>query len=205
MRFSVMLAAVLGFAMLPCAGQVAPAVSGAVAPQAGKFDLGITYTYKLAKLSSTTGWYFGIQGGSVDGVYWLGPKAYNLGVAFDFNGETASNIGPGVNLSQLSFVAGPRYTLWKVKAPGKLSGTNIYGQALVGYVHAYNSIFPSGLTTTSSAGSFALQTGGGANLPLNKQWGLRLVEADYIYTQLPNSNGNYQGDVRFSGGVTYRF
>jgi hypothetical protein len=205
LRFSVMLVATLGFAMLPCAGQAAKAASGDSTTAAGTFDLGLTYTYKLAKLSSTTGWFFGIQGASVDGVYWLGPKAYNLGLAFDFNGETVSNIRPGVNLSQVSFVAGPRYTLWSYKAPGRLSGINVYGQALVGYVHAFNSVFPSGTLVTSSANSFALQTGGGVNLPICKKWGVRLFEADYVYTRLPNSVGNYQGDLRFSGGATYHF
>jgi len=205
MRFSVMLAATLGLAILPCAGQAATAVNNSTAAAAGTIDLGMTYTYKIAKLTSTHGWYFGLQGGSVDGVYWLGPRAKNLGLAFDFSGETASNISQNVNLSQVSFVAGPRYTFWKYKAPGKLSGTNVYGQALMGYVHAFNSVFPSGATVTSSANSFALQTGGGANLPLNNNWGVRLFEADYIYTQLANSYGNYQGDVRLSGGVTYRF
>ena len=205
LRFSVMLVATFGFAMLPCAGQAAKAVSSDNAAAAGTFDLGLTYTYKLAKLSSTTGWYFGIQGGSVDGVYWLGPKAYNLGLAFDFNGETVSNIRPGVNLSQVSFVAGPRYTLWSYKAPGRLSGINVYGQGLVGFVNAFNSVFPTGAAVTPSASSFALQTGGGVNLPICKKWGVRLFEADYVYTQLPNSSSNYQGDVRFSGGATYHF
>jgi peptidoglycan-associated lipoprotein len=205
LRFSVMLVATLGFAMLPCAGQAAKAVSSDNAAAAGTFDLGLTYTYKLAKLSSTTGWFFGVQGASVDGVYWLGPKAYNLGLAFDLNGETATNIRPNVNLSQISFVAGPRYTLWQYKAPGRLSGTNVYGQGLVGFVNAFNSIFPTGTAVTTSASSFALQTGGGVNMPLNNKWGLRLFEADYVYTRLPNSSGNYQGDIRFSGGVTYHF
>jgi peptidoglycan-associated lipoprotein len=205
LRFSVMLVATLGFAMLPCAGQAAKAVSSDNAAAAGTFDLGLTYTYKLAKLSSTTGWFFGVQGASVDGVYWLGPKAYNLGLAFDLNGETATNIRPNVNLSQISFVAGPRYTLWQYKAPGRLSGINVYGQGLVGFVNAFNSVFPTGTAVTTGASSFALQTGGGVNMPLNNKWGLRLFEADYVYTRLPNSSSNYQGDIRFSGGVTYHF
>jgi len=202
-RFSVMLFATLGFAMLPCAGQTAGTGSKASPEDKDKFDLGLTYTYKLAKISTTTGWYFGLQGGSIDGVYWLGPRAKNFGLAFDLNGETASNITPGVNLSQLSIVAGPRYTLWRVKA-GRFKA-NLYGQGLVGYVRAFDGVFVSGTTTTSSANSFALQAGGGLNLPLNRKWGLRLFEADYVYTQLPNSASNYQGDERFSGGVTYHF
>ena len=204
-RFSAMLVATLGLAILPCAGQTASEVNKDTAASAGTIDLGLTYTYKMAKVASTTGPFFGLNGGSIDGVYWLGPKAYNLGVAFDFSGETASNIRPGVNLSQVSIVAGPRYTLWKYKAPGRFSGVNVYGQALLGYVHGFNSIFPSGTTISTSANSFALQTGAGVNLPICKKWGVRLFEADYVYSRLSNSAGNYQAGVRFSGGATYRF
>ena len=202
-RFSVMLAATLGFAILPCAGQAAATGSNGNKAAEGRFDLGLTYTYKLAKISSTSSPSFGLQGGAIDGVYWLGARTKNLGLAFDFNGETASNIRPGVNLSQISFVAGPRYTLWKAKADRYKA--NVYGQALVGFDHAYNSVFPSGTTVATSANSFALQAGGGVNLPLNKTVGLRLFEADYIYTQLSNNSSNYQGDARFSGGVTFHF
>jgi hypothetical protein len=130
-RSSVMLAATLGLALLSGAGQSSGAGSTVKPPETDKFDLGITYTYKLAKISNISGSTFGIQGGSVDGVYWLGEKAPNLGLAFDFNGETASNIKPGVDLNQFTFVAGPRYTLWKDKS--KSHGENLYGEVLGGY------------------------------------------------------------------------
>jgi hypothetical protein len=35
--------------------------------------------------------------------------------------------------------------------------------------------------------------------------GLRLLEADYVMTKLPNNTNSYQGDVRFSNGLTFRF
>jgi hypothetical protein len=198
-----MLAATLGLAILSGAGQSSGAGSPAKPLESGKFDLGLTYTYKLAKITWTTGPFFGLQGGSVDGVYWMTGQR-KLGVAFDLSGEAASDIKPGVNLDQISIVAGPRYTLWRAKS--STHKADVYGQALVGYVHAFNSIFPVGASSISStANGFALQAGGGVNLPLNRTVGLRLFEADYIYTRLTNGADNYQGDVRLSTGLTVHF
>jgi hypothetical protein len=197
-----MLAATLGLALLSGAGQSSGAGSTVKPPETDKFDLGITYTYKLAKISNLSGSSFGIQGGSVDGVYWLGEKAPNLGLAFDFNGETASNIKPGVDLNQLTFVAGPRYNLWKDKS--KSHGANLYGEVLGGYVHAYDSVFPTSTTAATSANSFSLQAGGGFNLPIAKRIDLRLIEADYIMTKLPNASDDIQSDLRLSAGLVFR-
>jgi hypothetical protein len=126
----------------------------------------------------------------------------NLGLAFDISGESASAIEPGVNLSQYTIVVGPRYR-WPLKM-GRHKAS-VYAQALIGGVHAFSSVFPAPGGSTFNAGSFALQTGGGLNLPLTDKIGLRLLEADYIMTNLPNNASSYQGDARFSNGLTFRF
>ena len=202
MRSSVMLLAVLGFSVLSGAGQSSGAGSTVKPPETDKFDLGVTFDYKLAKISTTTS-KFGMPGAGIDGVYWLGDGARRWGLAFDLNGESKSNIEPGVNLSQFTIVAGPRYTLWQQKS--KPHGANIYGEVLGGYVHAFNSIFPTSTVATSSANSFSLQAGGGVNLPIAKRIDLRLIEADYIMTKLPNNVDNLQNDARLSAGLVFRF
>jgi outer membrane protein OmpA-like peptidoglycan-associated protein len=198
-----MLAATLGLALLSGAGQTSGAGSTAKPPVTDKFDLGLSYTYKLAKISNVSGSTFGLQGGSADGVYWLGEGARRWGLAFDLNGETASNIEPGVNLSQFTFVAGPRYTIWQNKS--KPHGANLYGEVLGGYLHAFNSVFPATSTPQTSANSFSLQAGGGFNLPIAKSIDLRLIEADYILTKLPNASNDIQSDLRLSAGLVFRF
>ena len=203
-RSSVMLAAVLGLGLLPVAGQTSGAGSAPSQPGADKFDLGLTFTYKIAKVSTTTT-HFGLEGGSADGVFWLGGRVKNLGLAFDFNGEAASNIEPGVNLSQLTVVAGPRFRLWQGAGNAKRPGANIYAEGLGGFVHAYDSVFPHSTTVTSSANSFSVQLGGGVNFPLTQRLGLRLIEGDYILTKLPNNNDDLQGDARLSAGVVFSF
>ena len=51
LRSSVMLAALAGAALLPCAGQSSGA-GKAAASAPGSFDLGVTYTAKVAKISN---------------------------------------------------------------------------------------------------------------------------------------------------------
>jgi outer membrane protein OmpA-like peptidoglycan-associated protein len=203
LRSSVMLAATLGLGLLSGAGQSSGAGSPAKPPVTDKFDLGLTFDYKLAKISNISGSTFGLAGGGVDGVYWLGDGAKRWGLAFDANGETASNIKPGVNLSQFTVVAGPRYTLWKDAS--KPHGASLYAEALGGYLHAFNSVFPAMPSALTSANSFSLQAGGGFNLPIAKSIDLRLIEADYILTKLPNASNDFQGDVRLSAGLVFRF
>lgn len=202
-RSSVMLVTMLGLALLSGAGQTTGAGSTAKPPVIDKFDLGLTYTYKLAKISNLSGSTFGLQGGSADGVYWLGDGARRWGLAFDLDGETASNIKPGVNLSQFTIVAGPRYMLWQDKS--KHHGANLYSEVLGGYLHAFNSVFPATPTALTSANSFALQAGGAFNLPIAKSIDLRLIEADYVMTKLPNANNDLQSDLRLSAGFVLRF
>jgi outer membrane protein OmpA-like peptidoglycan-associated protein len=201
-RSSVMLAAMLGLGLLSGAGQSSVAGSAAQPPQTDKFDLALTFDYKLAKISNLSGSTFGLAGGGVDGVYWLGNAAKHWGLAFDLNGETASNIRPGVDLSQFTFAAGPRYTLWQDKR--RAHGANLYGEVLGGYVHAFDSVLPTSTTAVSTANSFSLQAGGGFNLPLTRSLDLRLIEADYILTKLPNGNNDLQSDARLSAGLVFR-
>ena len=57
----------------------------------------------------------------------------------------------------------------------------------------------------SAAKENAVQAGGGLNWYLSKHWGVRLIEADYVRTALPNAAANIQNDMRLSAGITYHF
>jgi hypothetical protein len=57
----------------------------------------------------------------------------------------------------------------------------------------------------TSAGSFALEAGGGLNLLFSKSLGVRLLEADYVRTSLPNNASNTQNDLRLAVGMTWHF
>lgn len=194
---SATLAMVLGTLSLSAAGQ-----TGAPAPSANKFDVAVNFTYKVAKIASTTT-SFVLPGGSADAAYNFGGKVKGLSLVVDLNGESKSNIEPGVNLTQFSMLGGARYTARL--AQKNPHAVDLYGQFLGGGVFASNSLFPGPSSTTTSANSSAIQLGGGANIRLTRRIALRLLEADFIATHLPNSTNSRQYDIRFSNGVVFHF
>ncbi len=196
-RASVIMIAIL--ASLPLVAQTAAGGTESAPSRLAKFEFAVSYAPKFIKIADTAGPWQVMSGAAADAVYDLGKHVKHLGLAADVDFEYAPSIKPGVNLRQFSLVAGPRYTL-KNKA-----GVTFYSEALFGFVHASDSVFPTGSTVSSSASSFAMQFGSGLNLPVTKHLGWRVVEADYIGTKLPNNGDNYQGDWRFSTGITGHF
>lgn len=79
-----------------------------------------------------------------------------------------------------------------------------FAQALFGGTHASDGVFPSGSSTSSTADSFALSAGGGVEIGLCRRLSLRAVQADYLYTRLPNLADNYQNSFRIGAGVVVR-
>jgi hypothetical protein len=142
-----------------------------------------------------------LQGGGVDAAVslWKG-----FGIAAGMTGDHASNVTPGVDVNTIKFWGGPRYThtLWIGHATDKRR-MQIFGQGLFGEVHGFDGVYPGTPTATSSANAFALETGGGLNVFLTKRFGLRLVEAEYVRTELPNNTTNVQNDLRLSAGLVY--
>ena len=168
----------------------------------GRYELATNFTYKIAKISQTTT-SFVLPGISVDTAYKFNSQPNGFAVVVDVNAETARAIQPGVNLSQFSIVVGPRYYFGLNKSSAHT--LNLYGQALFGFDAASNSIFPRPTSITGSAFSTAFQAGGGANLRVTHNLSLRLFEADFITTSLPNNANNHQYDVRCSNGLVFHF
>ena len=135
MRTKLMLIALLGLAMLPCAGQTSGGGGKTGSSVLDKFDFGLTFTEKYAKISNTNGTYFNLPGGSVDAAYTFRRWNQRWAIAADIQGETATKpITLGYGLNQISFVAGPRFTAWRQRCSGPKA--NIYVQGLFGGMHA---------------------------------------------------------------------
>ena len=168
-------------------------------------DLSVTYSLERAKVAPGGCGCFWLQGAGLDAAatFWNG-----LGVAASFTGEHAGNIAPGVDVNRIVFTAGPRYTYtaWKIgTAANDKRQLQIFGQGLFGYVHGFGGVYPAPGGVTSSAGSLAIDAGGGLNLFFTKRLGVRRLEAEYVRSALPNNASNTQNDMRLSFGFVYHF
>ena len=188
------------------AGLIATASFGHAQNEPGRapasIDLAITYSTEHAQLAPGTCGCFWLQGGGGDAAvtWWKG-----FGIAAGVTGETVSNYAPGVDFSKISYMGGPRYTytLWKGGPTLQRPRLQIFGDGLFGAVHAFSGAFPTAAGINTTANSFALETGGGLNFFFSRRISVRLLEVDYVRTQLPNSYAGTQNDLRLAFGVSY--
>ncbi len=167
------------------------------APTVPSLDVAITYQATHANL--VTNPYFWMQGGSaqIEGRFYGG-----WGVVADIAGMHAANMNAsGVGLNLVTATFGPRYT-WR---PSHQARYEIFGEGLVGIANGFDSTFPNALGATSTASSLAVKAGGGMNLNLRRHLALRLFEADYLRTQLPNATNNAQNNLQLGAGIVLRF
>jgi hypothetical protein len=194
----------VGVCLLVGTGALAQRVPGAANQSQVSTDLAVTYATERAELAPGKCGCFWLQGGGVDAAvtFWKG-----LGVAASFNGGHASKVAPGEDVNKIEFAGGPRYTftVWE-RHPGSASRPRFqfFGQGLFGAVHAFNGVFPGAKGTAPSAGSSAIEAGGGMNLLLTRNFGVRLLEIEYVRTALPNNASNTQNDLRLAFGATWR-
>ena len=179
----------------------------AQAPKAGQpppvsTDLAVTFAAEHSQVvpGQNTFW---LKGEGVDASFnfWKG-----WGVAAALNGGSASSVEPSVDVKKISYLAGPRYTwtAWQGHAGAADNRRlQVFGQGLFGGTRGFDGVYPTTGGAETSAHSFALQVGGGVNYYLNKNFGLRLLEADYVRTLLPNAAANIQNNMRLSAGITW--
>ena len=180
---------------------VARAQVRAVRPAPVSFDLGLTYSAEYARIVNQNCSCFWLQGVSGD----VSVNFYHgLGLDVALNEGMATNIQPGVNLNKFTVAAGPRYT-WSTAKRKPKHPMRFFVEGLGGMAYGSNSVFPATGGSTTTANSYSIQLGGGADLQLKRGFGLRLAQFDWIRTALPNAAANTQDDVRFGVGLSYHF
>ena len=169
-----------------------------VTPATVSTDLAITFAGERSQATpgNTNFWFMG-GGADAAVTFWKG-----LGIAASLTGDHVSNITPYVDANKITFLAGPRYT-WTARQSADNRRLQIFGQGLAGWTHGFDGVYPASIGTTSTASSWAMQIGSGFNYYLTRNFGLRLLEADYVRTALPNGAANIQNDMRLSTGLTY--
>lgn len=193
-RVQVLLVSACLMAGLAARGQQAPRPEG---HGSGSIEVAVVFNPLIANVVGDGDNGFWMQGGSaqVHARFWRG-----LGIVGDFAGMHTSNAnGSKIGLDLITTTFGPRYTWTPVR-----SRYAFFGQALVGEANGLNSVFPSASGASDSANSLALYLGGGANVRLKDRLTLRILEADWLRTQMPNSTTNVQNNLRLGAGIVFR-
>lgn len=166
-----------------------------------RVTVGVTYSTERGKTTYSSCTCFWLQGGAAD-VNWNVWRA--VGIDAQVEGGHAGNIGPGVDLSKVTFLIGPRIT-WRPVTPRiRKHSASIFGEFLMGDAQVFNTVIPTVPGVTSSASAFAVQTGFGSNLWLTHHFGVRVLEIDYEYSQIPNGGSGTQSEVRLASGIVWR-
>ncbi len=160
-----------------------------------QFSAGYVYQGSQAVVGNSG---FGLNGGRADVVL---PLTRQFGAVAEFSGLHAGSVAAsGSGLTLLNYMAGPRFS-FPIRA-GREAGTLMpFAQALFGGTHATEGAFPNGTTLNSRADAFAMSLGGGLQVGVSQRVSLRLIQADYLYTRLPNLYQNYQNSYRIGAGV----
>jgi hypothetical protein len=146
---------------------------------------------------------FGLNGAS-------GSVAYNFnrvfGVVADFGFYHQGNVtGNGLSLNLSSYQAGPRFSLRNRRH------LTPFAQALLGAGHAGGTLYTSslgpGLAPLGASYALMVTAGVGLDWKLNHTVGIRVIQAEYLYSQFPNASvsDNRQNNVRLSSGIVLSF
>jgi outer membrane immunogenic protein len=164
-----------------------------------QIEVAFNYSYMRANAAPGQCGCFNMNGGSGEFAIqaWRG-----FSVVADLTGEFAgsSNI-PGQSLALVFVTAGPRFTYFT----HRFSRYTPFVQGLVGVVHGFDAPFPNDSGSTSGAASaLATVVGGGLDISINHHLAVRPIQADYGFSQLPNSVNAHQNLFRYSAGIVLR-
>jgi len=161
------------------------------------WELGVGYDYVHTNAPPAACGCFPMNGG-IASVAWRFTPHFSLEA--EINGVTNGNIAAtGQSLKLFTYVAGPRYRFMPTRR------FSPYGQILVGASHASGGLYGTGTSSTGTANAFATSIGGGLDLALSRHVALRLAQADYLLTLLPNGVNSHQNNVSLSTGIVFHF
>jgi len=191
-------------AMLACVCWTALALEGQAQSstpsfkEGPQFSVGYLYQGSQPTFGSSR---FGLIGGRAD---MLLPFTRNFGLVTEFSGvHTGSVPGAGTGLTLSTYMAGPRISM-PLRRGREVGRVVPFAQVLFGGVHGSGGLFPHGSMISSSANSFAMSAGGGLQVGVSRKLSLRLVQAEYLYTRLPNLLDNCQNSYRIGAGLVLR-
>ncbi len=160
--------------------------------------LEVTVAYSAAHINAPPGGCgcFWMTGGKIEENATL---YRGFSVVAELAGQHVSNINPvHEDLSMVSYLFGPRYSRRSI------SRFVPFVQILAGGVHGFDALFPNPNGSTITPDGFALATGGGLDINASRHFAIRVFQADYFLTTLPNDSGNRENNLRLSAGIVFR-
>lgn len=159
---------------------------------------GYTFVHANTVITDTS---ISLNGGS-------GSFAYNinrwLGLVGDVGFYEQGNVArTGHNLTLLSYQFGPRVSF---RGHGRMHLVP-FAQVLVGAGHASGSLYTASLeggeAPIGATTNLLFTAGGGVDWKLSHTFGIRIIQAEYMYSQFPNglASSNRQNNVRLSAGI----
>lgn len=184
---------ILGLALGVC---LLGGTAASVAQQEPKLDAGVTFIAERS-LKANTSQNFWMEGGSIE----LGANVWKgWGIAADVTGTHTNSVGnSSVPLSMITTTFGPRYR-WQANKKW-----SVYGEGLIGEANVFHTLVPTPSGADTSGNSLAIQVGGGLDYALKQRFAIRLLDAGWIRTQVPNSTNSVQNTLRLGAGVVVRF
>jgi len=177
----------------------AQSVSGTFpAPAERRVVLSLALTFDSAGANITTSNSFWLTGGSAE---LNASLVRGFGLTASITGLHTGNSGSGVPVNLIIETFGPSYSLQS--RFGKIPAT-FFVHGLLGEANGFNGVYPKSTGPDTSANGLAAKVGGGLDLKLSHHVSVRLVEANWLRTQLPNSTTNVQNDVELGAGIVFR-
>jgi peptidoglycan-associated lipoprotein len=171
-------------------GALARAQTGA--PKSNGVSLAITYDALGSNITNTNR--FWMQGGAAE---LTGSFFHGFGATASVLGLHTANSGGGVPVNLVIATFGPSYHYGRRRV-------GVFAHGLVGEADGFRGVYPQAGGATPSASSLAVVAGGGVDVGVSRHLAVRVVQADYVRTQLPNSLTNVQNSVRLGVGIVIR-
>jgi outer membrane immunogenic protein len=188
------LAAALFLAVsLSAKSQVKPTTVFGLGPgQTSAIDLEFHYAYFHANAPPAECGCFSMNGGGANLTINM---VHGFSVVTDVTAAYANKVdGTTQNIKILNFMAGPRYSHRSTRR------WTPYVQVLLGGSEEFsNDAYIGG-----EKSAFAVSGGGGVSRLLSSHFAWNIVEADYVYSQIPNAKNDVQNDLRVTTGIVFR-
>ena len=163
---------------------------------ASPVEVSLGYSYLRANAPPGQCGCFNMNGGSGGLAAYLG---HGFSAVADVGGYFQNNVvASSRSFTMETFLFGPRYSIRHSKK------WTPFAQFLAGGAHGSGTLYGTA-ATAGSANSFAFSAGGGLDWKASRNVSIRLFQAEYLMTRLPNAVNDYQNDLRLTFGVVLHF